>query len=285
MPARKSFLEAPDALEPLETSRREDTSYSQRRINKTSTIRSHRIASSSSSTPGTSRTVTKITFTQVGSRPTFDRDAHLNHVLKAQPSMTFSNDAKSTGMLTLLGQHFPELLSDGAFKRELERGKSREPHGSLRFRKSSGLRQMAQDTRIDKGRSNGRRHQEYYASSWRSSSSSRSKDPGSSVISLKRTSPAGIDRVEASVRSTILRPNYEELETEYPKIRLETAKDEPSFGSQGTSPLASSEGAETDLTSPSGDYGMIEQNSKRLRPTVDVPYQSYVEDDADEEGG
>lgn len=285
MPAQKSFLEAPDAFEPWEASWQKDSHHGQRRVNKRSTIRSQRSTSTVSSTPGTSRTVTKITFTQSGSKPTFDLDSHLDRVLKAQPSMTFSSGAQSTGMLTLLGQHFPELLSDGAFKRELERGKSREPHGSLRFRNGSGLHQMAQDTRIDKGRLAGRRHQEYYASSWKSASSSGSKDPGSSVISLKRISPAGIDRVEASVRSKILRPEHEGRKPEYPKILLGTAKDEPSVASEGVLPLTCSEGAETDQTSSYGDVYISEENSDCLTNKSGIPYQSYVEDDAEEESG
>ncbi|PPJ53762.1 hypothetical protein CBER1_04572 [Cercospora berteroae] len=285
MPAPTSFLKAPGVFEPCEASWHEDTQHDLRRINKRPMIRSQRSTSTVSSTPGTSRTVTKITFAQSDSGSGFGRDMHMDRVLKVKPSMAFGIGSQSTGMLTLLGQHFPELLSDGAFKRELERGTSREPHGSLYFRKGSGVHQMAQDTRVDKGRSTGRRNQEYYPSSWRSVSSSRPKDPGSSVISLKRTSPAGIDRVEASVRSTILRPEHARLEPESPEIFLETGKDKPCFVSEGVLPLTCNKGAEANRTSSSGDDGMTEQDSRRLRTKLDVPYQSYVEDDADEESG
>ncbi|GIZ47394.1 hypothetical protein CKM354_001048700 [Cercospora kikuchii] len=266
MPARNSFLEAPDVSDPFGASRKEDSQHSQRKISKRSTVRSQRSTTIFGSSPAGSRTVTKVTLTQSWGGSGLGRDVHLDRVLKAKPSMTFGTGSQSTGMLTLLGQHFPELLSDGAFKRELERGKSREPHGSLHFRKGSGLHQMAQETRIDEGRSTGRRHQGYYTSSWRLTSSSRSKDPGSSVISLKRTSPAGIDRVEASVQSTILRPEHARLETEYPGILLETGKDEPSFPSEGVLPLACNKGTETDRTSPYGDVVVGEGRPGLLYP-------------------
>ncbi|KAF2208771.1 hypothetical protein CERZMDRAFT_101214 [Cercospora zeae-maydis SCOH1-5] len=283
MPARKSFLEAPDAFEPFETSWREDSQHGQRRINKRSTIRSERSSSTFSSAPGTSRTVTKVTITQSRSGSGLDGESRLERVLRTKPSVKFATGSASTGMLTLLGQHFPELMADGAFRTELERVHCREPHSTHRFRKDAGSHRMGQDAKLDGTRLPGSRHREYYSSSWKSTSSGRSIDPKGSVVSLRRTTPAGVEHVESSVRSRILRSEPEGSESGYPEVKLETAKTESSSGSDSMSSLASSERSETPCTSPSEDGSIFEQNAGRLENKSGIAYQSYVEDDAEAE--